>query len=261
MRPGLAVVTGASSGIGEAIARELVRRQRAVLLVARSKEKLEERAASWRTEGGPEIGILSLDLTDPGAPQELFDRTEGAGRQVDLLVNNAGFGWNGPQTELPIARVREMLALNVAATTELTHLFLGAMAARRGGAILNVGSTAGFLSIPYFAEYAATKAYILSFTLALHEEAKRSGVTVTCLCPGYTRTAFNVTARMKGAGATPFPEMSAERVAAIGLRALDGKKPFVVTHPLDSTWIFLGRFLPRSFGTKLAALVFQRTRL
>jgi short-subunit dehydrogenase len=135
------------------------------------------------------------------------------------------------------------------------------MRARRGGAILNVASTAAFLPVPYFAAYAASKAFVLSFTHALHEEAKKDGVTVTCLCPGYTKTNFYAVAGMRGAEATPFPEMTADAVATIGLEALRKKKPYVVTHPLDRAWIASGRLVPRSVQVKLSAAVFSRTRL
>jgi short-subunit dehydrogenase len=154
-----------------------------------------------------------------------------------------------------------MLQLNVVATAELTHRFLVAMRARHRGAILNVASTAAFLPMPYFAAYAASKAFVLSFTHALHEEAKKDGVTVTCLCPGYTKTNFYSVAGMRGAEATPFPEMTPDAVAKIGLEALRKKKAYVVTHFLDRAWIASGRFVPRSVPVKLSAAVFSRTRL
>ncbi|HEX2757350.1 MAG TPA: SDR family NAD(P)-dependent oxidoreductase, partial [Thermoanaerobaculia bacterium] len=167
----------------------------------------------------------------------------------------------GPEADLPLSRVIEMLQLNVVATAELTHRFLVVMRARRGGAILNVASTAAFLPMPYFAAYAASKAFVLSFTHALHEEAKKDGVTVTCLCPGYTKTNFYSVAGMRGAEATPFPEMTPDAVAKIGLEALRKKKAYVVTHFLDRAWIASGRFVPRSVPVKLSAAVFSRTRL
>ena len=126
---------------------------------------------------------------------------------------------------------------------------------------MNVASTAGFLPMPYFAAYAASKAYVLSLTHALHEEAKVDGITVTCLCPGYTKTEFHRIAGMRGAEATPFPEMRADDVAEIGLRALEDGKPLVVTHPLDRLWIESGRLVPRSVPPKIAAAIFRRTRL
>jgi short-subunit dehydrogenase len=258
--PGAAVVTGASSGIGAAIARILAAKKKRLVLVARSAATLDAEAADWRRVFGGEIDVLPLDLVRPGAPAELFSRTEGRGLVVDLLVNAAGFGWNGPQREMDVERLRDLLRLNVLATAELTHLFLGAMAARGKGKILNVASTAGFYPTPYFSAYGASKAFLLAFTHALHEEAKRDGVTVTALCPGYTRTNFHAVAGMKEAGTTPFPEMTAEAVAEEGLRALEAGKAVAVTHPLDRAWIAAGRLVPRSVPAKLGAFFFSRTR-
>ena len=210
---GLAVVTGASSGIGAAFARALALEGRHVLLVARSKEALEALAADLNEGRSGTADVLVADLGTPEGRDALWNATEAAGREVSLLVNNAGFGLNGPEVDLPLERVHALLELNVVATAELTHRFLVAMRVRRAGAILNVASTAAFYPMPYFSVYGASKAFVLNFTHALHEEAKKDGVTVTCLVPGYTKTNFHAVARMKGAEATPFPEMTAEAVA------------------------------------------------
>jgi len=256
-----ALVTGASSGIGEAVARRLAARRVPLLLVARSAERLENLAAELRNGAGVSAEAIPLDLTGPEAAATLFARSEGEGRRVDLLVNAAGFGWNGPQTEFPDERFLELLRLNVEATAGLTHRFLRAMAGRGSGAILNVASTSAFLPMPYVAAYAASKAFILSFTQALHEEAKRDGVTVTALCPGYVRTRFCATAGMKEAAATPFFEMTPEAVADAALRALDGKKSFAVTDWHDRLWIAAGRLVPRTWPPRIAAAIFSKTRL
>jgi hypothetical protein len=256
-----ALVTGASSGIGEAIARKLAARGTPLLLAARSAGRLESIAAELRAGAGVAAEAIPLDLALPGAPAALFARTEGEGRRVDLLVNAAGFGWNGPQVEFPDERFLELLRLNVEATAELTHRFLRAMTGRRSGAILNVASTSAFLPMPWFAAYAASKAFTLSFTQALHEEAKQEGVTVTALCPGYTRTRFCATAGMRGAEATPFFEMSPEAVAEAGLRALDAKKAYAVSDWHDRLWIAAGRLAPRTWPPRIAAAIFSKTRL
>jgi short-subunit dehydrogenase len=256
-----AVVTGASSGIGAAIAEKLAARGMPLLLVARSAEPLALKAAACRERHGVPAGFLASDLSRPGAAAELFEATEGSGRPVDLLVNSAGFGWVGPQVEFDTARFLELLELNVVATAELTHRFLRAMRARGRGAILNVASTAAFFPQPYFAAYGASKAFILAFTHALHEEAKADGVTLTALCPGYTRTNFYRVAGMRGADGTPFPEMTAERVAEIGLSALEKGKAVAVTHGLDKIWIAMTRVLPRSLPPRLAARFFPTVRL
>jgi len=255
-----ALVTGASSGIGEAIARKLAARGMPLLLAARSAERLETLAGEFRAVSGAAAMAIPLDLALAGSAETLFAATEGEGRRVDLLVNAAGFGWNGPQVEFPDGRFLELLRLNVEATAGLTHLFLRAMAGRGTGAILNVASTSAFLPMPYFAAYAASKAFVLSLTQALHEEAKRDGVTVTALCPGYTRTRFQEVAGMRDAKGTPFPEMTADAVAEAGLRALAAGKAVAVTHPLDRLWIAATRFLPRGVPPRLAAAFFARTR-
>ena len=256
-----ALVTGASSGIGEAFARELARRRVPLLLVARSREKLERLSAELARLQGVRAEAMPADLARPGAAAALFGETEEAGRPVDLLINAAGFGYNGPQADLEPERLLELLQVDVMATAEMTHRFLGAMRERRRGAILNVGSTSGFIPLPFFAAYGASKAFVLHFTHALHEEARRDGVTVTCLCPGYTKTNFYAVAGMRGAEGTPFPEMSPQAVAEIGLRAVGRKRAVVVTHPLDRLWIFSARFAPRSLPPRLAGAFFSRTRL
>lgn len=257
----LAVVSGASSGIGAALARRLAEAGRDLFLVARRGDLLARLAGELAGANGIDAAFLAADLGTPEGRDALFAATEGAGRPVSILVNNAGYGMNGPEADLPLPRVLAMLQLNVVATADLTHRFLVAMRARGSGGILNVASTAAFYPVPYFAAYGASKAFVLSFTHALHEEAKKDGVTVTCLCPGYTKTEFSAVAGMRGAEATPFPEMTADAVAKIGLEALAKKKPYVVTHFLDRSWIASGRLVPRSVPVKIGAAVFSRTRL
>lgn len=256
-----AVVTGASSGIGAAIAERLAARRAPLVVVARSEENLAGKAAEWRARYGVAVEPLALDLSQPGAAERLFEATERSGRPVDLLVNSAGFGWVGPQAEFDTARFLELLGLNVVATAELTHRYLQVMRGRRRGAILNVASTAAFFPQPYFAAYGASKSFILAFTHALHEEARADGVTLTALCPGYTRTNFHAVAGMRGAEGTLFPEMTAAQVAEIGLAALEKGRAVVVTHGLDRLWIALTRVLPRSLPPRLAARFFKAVRL
>jgi short-subunit dehydrogenase len=257
-----ALVTGASSGIGEAIAGRLAARGVSLILAARSAPRLAELRSEWSACHGVAVEAVPVDLSEADGPARLWEATEGAGRKIHLLVNNAGFGLNGAEADLPLARTSEMIRLNVGATAELTHRFLVAMRARGSGWILNVASTAAFLPGPWFGSYSATKAFVLSLSLALHEEAKRDGVVVTCLCPGYTRTGFQAAAGMKPADETPlFPVMSADGVAEAGLRALEKGRPFVVPHPLDRLWISSLRLVPRWLPPRLAAAFFRRSRL
>jgi short-subunit dehydrogenase len=258
---GWSVVTGASSGIGAAIARKLAARKQPLVLVARSEEILVRTASEWRAAHGVPVEPFALDLSQPDAAAQLFEATEGAGRKVGLLVNAAGFGWVGPQAEFDTTRFLELLRLNVVASAELTHRYLGVMRRRGRGAILNVASTAAFFPQPWFAAYGASKAFLLAFTHALHEEARADGVTLTALCPGFTRTNFQTVAGMRGAEGTPFPEMTAEEVAEIGLRALRRGKAVVVTHPFDRIWIAMTRALPRSLPPRLARRFFGSVRV
>jgi len=255
-----ALVTGASAGIGEAIARGLARRKVPQILVARSAEKLSALAAELRSTSGVAVEAIPLDLEEDGAAERLVAATEGAGRPVGLLVNNAGFGWYGPQAEQGLERTLRMLRLNVAALVELTDRFLGPMRARRSGLVLNVASTAAFLPVPYMSAYAATKAFVLSYSHALHEELAGTGIVVTALCPGTTRTDFHRVAGLAQGERVRFPSLSAGTVAEAGLRGLERGRSVVVPNLLDSAWIFTGRLVPRAIPPKLAAALFSRLK-
>ena len=256
-----ALVTGASSGIGEAIAARLAARGVPLILAARSGAKLAALRAEWASRYGVRVETVEVDLSDADGPARLWAATEGAGLKVHLLVNNAGFGLNGAEADLPLEKTSRMIFLNVGATAELSHRFLVAMRERGSGWILNVASTAAFLPGPWFGTYSATKAFVLSLSQALHEEAKRDGVVVTCLCPGYTRTGFQAAAGMKPADETPlFPVMSADAVAEAGLRALEKGRAVVVPHPLDRLWIASLRLVPRWLPRRLTSAFFRRSR-
>jgi short-subunit dehydrogenase len=255
-----ALVTGASAGIGEAIARGLARRKVPQLLVARSGDRLASLAEELRALSGVSVEPIALDLASDGAAGRLFAATEGAGRSVGLLVNNAGFGFYGPQEEQGLDRTLRMLKLNVETLVELTDRVLAPMRARRNGLVLNVASTAAFLPVPYMAVYAATKAFVLSYSQALREELKGWGVVVTALCPGTTRTDFHRVAGLAPGARVRFPSLSPETVAEAGLRGLDRRKAIVVPNVLDSAWIFTGRLVPRTLPPRIGAAVFSRLR-
>ncbi|MET9227873.1 SDR family oxidoreductase [Lentzea sp. NPDC003310] len=210
-----ALVTGASKGIGRAYARELARRGADLVLVARTTEALEDLAAEVRTTHGVRAEVIGLDLAAPSGPEALVDTVARRGLQVDLLLNNAGSGSAGRFFERPFAQSAQSVALNVAALMELTYLFGRQMVARGAGGVINVGSTAGFQPMPFQASYAATKAFVLSFTEAVAEELRGSGVRVMGAHPGATETGFfdGTTAKMD-----PRVTDSAESVA---VRTLD----------------------------------------
>ncbi len=255
-----ALVTGASAGIGEAIARGLARRKVPQLLVARSEERLSALADELRASSGVAVEAIVLDLASEGAAERLAAATEGAGKPVGLLVNNAAFGFYGPDEEQELDRKLRMLKLNVEFLVDLTHRLLPQMRARRGGYVLNVASTAAFLPVPYMAVYAATKAFVLSYSHALHEELSGRGVVVTALCPGTTRTDFHRVAGLASGAKNPFPSLSPETVAEAGLRGLERGKAIVVPNLLDSAWIFTGRFAPRTLPPRIGAAVFSRLK-
>jgi uncharacterized protein len=215
--PPVALVTGASSGIGREIALELARRKHRLILVARDERALSGVARACRLLAGLPARVLPQDLSDPRAAARLRARLR---RAPDLLVHDAGFGVYGPFQKAPRRPTLDMIRVNVAAVVDLTHRFLPELVRRRRGRILIVSSTAGFQPGPLMAVYYATKAFLTSFALALADELRGSGVTVTALCPGPTASDFRRRAGMKDERL----DMSAEEVARLGVdAALAGK--------------------------------------
>jgi len=184
------LITGASSGIGAAFARKFAALGRNVFLVARSEDKLITLCNELGRVSGVRAQYFALDLTEPDAPARLFEETQKRELEIDMLINNAGFGSMGYFDKLDPEREVEMIDLNVRALVDLTHRFLIPMRKRNQGTIINVASTAGFQSVPFMTTYAATKAFVLSFSEALSEENRPFGVRVMALCPGVTETNF-----------------------------------------------------------------------
>jgi short-subunit dehydrogenase len=247
-----ALVTGASSGIGELFARSLAERGANVVLVARSHDKLEALAQELRGRFGVSAEVLPCDLSDPGAGTALAAALAERGLQIDVLVNSAGFGLFAPLHEVDPARVAQEVQLNVAALTELTCAVLPGMRARDRGAIINVASTAAFQPLPYMAVYGATKAYVLSFTEALWAETRGTGVRVTALCPGATDTAFFDTA---SDNASLGRRMAPEQVVAAAFRALERRRCSVI--PGLANRLLAGS--PRLFPRQTMARMSRRT--
>jgi short-subunit dehydrogenase len=234
------LITGASAGLGTEFARQCRARGDTLILVARRKDRLEALAA--------ELGqshALAADLGKPGAAAALFDEVAALGLEVETLINNAGFGLVGRFAELDGGRQLEMIDLNVRALTELCRLALPAMLARGSGGILNVASTAAFQAGPYSAVYYASKAYVLSLSEGLHEEAKGRGVHVSALCPGPTATEFfEVAGSPDGRLAKMATDPKA--VVAAGLRGLAKNKAIVIPGRGNRAGAFMSRLLPRS---------------
>lgn len=248
---GYTLITGASSGIGEEYARQLAARGWSLILVARSQDRLAQ-LRDELTAAHPAIDVrcVALDLTAAAAPLELFEKTRAAGLDVTLLINNAGFGAFGEFSETDRDRLRRMLDLNIVAVVELAHLYLQPMyrqsePQRRAGGIINIASVAGFVPLPYSAVYAATKAFVLSFSQALGEEARQRGVHVMVVNPGTTETNF-----FKVAGESPYNNPSrmqtAAQVAAESLRAFDRGKNMITTGASNRATVRLMGLAPRS---------------
>ncbi len=222
-----ALITGASSGIGEAFAHILAARGMNVVLVARSADKLRALAQALSEQHGIRANLVPADLSREGAAQEVYRRTQELGVLVDLLVNNAGFGTYGCFDTLAPEREHEEIMLNVTALVDLTHAFVPAMVERKEGGVINVASIAAFQPLPYQAVYGATKEFVLSFSLALWAEYRKQGVRVVALCPGPTETNFFTVL-----GADEVPRLSSmhkpEAVAMTGLRALEQGRPYAV---------------------------------
>ena len=244
---GVALITGASAGLGVEFARQLSSKGHRLVLAARRRDRLDVLVA--------ELGnarAIEIDLSQPGATPVLMSDLREAGDQVDILVNNAGFGLRGPFAELDAARQREMIDLNCGVLTELCRAVAPAMLERRSGAILNVASTAAFQPGPWMAVYFATKAYVLSFTEALHEELKPHGVKVSALCPGPTRTEFGSVAGIQSLGQFDRLSMEAGPVVRAGLDGLENNRAVVIPGATNRIGAWSTRFAPRSFVRKVA---------
>jgi hypothetical protein len=246
----VALITGASAGLGVEFARQLSKRGHRLVLAARRKDRLDELARQLGNARAVEI-----DLSKKDAAAKLMADIEAAGEEVDLLVNNAGFGLIGRFAELDASRERQMIDLNVGALTNLCRAVAPQMIARKSGAILNVASTAAFQPGPKMAVYFATKAFVLSLTEALHEELKPHGVRVTCLCPGPTRTEFGEVAGFGGSGLFDRVAMEAPQVVAAGLKGLDKNHAVVVTGLLNKVVAASTRFAPRPVVRKIAGSI------
>jgi short-subunit dehydrogenase len=246
----VALITGASAGLGVEFARQLSKRGHALVLAARRKERLEELA----NELG-DARAVAIDLSKPGAATKLVADLQAVGQEVEILVNNAGFGLIGRFAELDAKRERQMIDLNVGTLTDLCRVVAPQMVARKSGGILNVASTAAFQPGPKMAVYFATKAFVLSLSEALHEELKPHGVRVTCLCPGPTRTEFGDVAGFGGNGLFDRVAMESPEVVEAGLEGLDKNKAVVVPGLVNKVTASSGRFAPRSVVRKIAGAI------
>ena len=252
-----ALVTGASSGFGLDFAQALARDGHNLVLVARRTAPMQALAQRLQSEHGVRCVVLGRDLAQVGAAQQLKTELDAQGIEVEVLINNAGYGVFGEFMGQPLQRTMDMLQLNVMALTELTHVFGQAMAQRRSGRILLVASIGGYQATPTYAAYSASKAYVLLLGEALHEELRHEGVTVTVLSPGISATSFLA---VSGQRATPYQRalmMSSPRVVGIGLRALKRGRASIIPGLLNSATAWFNRFVPRMVQRKMAHAVMR----
>jgi uncharacterized protein len=250
-----ALVTGASAGIGKALAEELARGGTNLVLTARREDRLRALAQKLSTKHRIHADVFVADLAQPAAPKAIFQFTQENGLPIDLLVNNAGFGQYGPLHTTEIDRLLQMVQVNCTAVLHLTRLFVPAMVARRSGYVLIVASTAAFQAVPYISTYAAAKVFDLYLAEGLAEELQPHGIRVCALCPGTTTSEFHEMAghpsHSKGR------EQSAETVARNGLKALAAGKSYVISGLGNYLGAHGERLVPRRFVTRIAAKMFR----
>lgn len=253
----VALVTGASSGIGEAFARALARRGDDLVLVARRAAVLGDLAARLRADHGAEVEVLAADLATEGGVSAVAERLGDPHRPVDLLVNNAGVGTMGRVWELPVDGEAAEVALNVVAVLRLTHAALGPMVARGRGGVINVSSISAYQPIPLHATYGATKAFVSSFTNAVHEELRGTGVKAMTLAPGYTRTGFQA----EGFDPQGLPDLvwqQPDEVVATALKAYARGRAVCVTGALNVATVAASSVLPAGITRKAAGAITRR---
>jgi uncharacterized protein len=253
-----ALITGGSTGIGFELAKCFAAHGHDVILVARHGDALEAAAGKIEGKYGVKAAALAFDLADRDSPQKLFDAIVADGVQIDFLVNNAGFGLHGEFADTDLERELDMIQVNVAATVQLTKLFLPAMIKRKEGRIMNVASTAAFYPGPFAAIYYATKAFVLSFSEAIAEELSNTGVTVTALCPGPTATNF---AERAGSGDTrlftPAAVATADDVARFGYSAMMRGRRVAIPGMGNKILLQADRFAPRRLVTMITRKIHE----
>jgi hypothetical protein len=246
-----ALVTGASAGIGWSLAEQLAAGGANLVLTARRTDRLAQLASELSTKRGIKVETFAADLAQPGAPREIHAFTTGKGIEIELLINNAGFGVFGYIHENDEARLLEMIQVNCAAVVHLTRLYTPAMVERRHGDVMIVASTAAFQAVPFISAYAATKAFDLIFAEGIAEELHPFGVRVCALCPGSTNTEFQQVAHQPDR-AFRVAE-TAEKVARVGLEGLAAGRRLVISGARNRMMVEAERLAPRTFIAKMAA--------
>lgn len=249
------LITGASVGIGRALAREFARDGYRLILTARRIDLLEQLAAELRSDCGVAVETIALDLTRVSAARELYEEVNKRGLAVDVLVNNAGFGVFGRFAAVAPQRQRDLLQLNICALTELCSLFLPPMLERGCGGILNVASIAAFQAGPNLASYYASKAYVLSLTEALRSESGGRGLNICCLAPGPTFTEFTTVAGMRTDAFYRLLAMSPEQVACAGYRGFRRNRALIIPGIINKLGVFMTRLVPRALSRTVSGMI------
>lgn len=252
-----ALITGASSGLGEVFAYQLAQKGYDLVLTARREGRLATVAAKAREVGVGHVEIIASDLGQPDAPTTIVRELETRGLRVDYLVNNAGFGTSGRFDRLPLERELEEIALNVTSLVALTRLLLPPMIEQREGTIINVASTAAFQAVPYMSTYAATKAFVLSFTEGLAGELAGTGVKVLALCPGPVKTEFQAVAKNEKGTVPSFAYLDAQTVVAQGIAAATSGRTVHIAGVINFLTAELTRFMPRALISQLARRIYR----
>jgi uncharacterized protein len=250
-----ALITGASAGIGVALANELATGGTHLVLTARRRDRLEELARNLGQRHGIRTAVVDADLAKPEGPTKIYEFTRQQGLEIDLLINNAGFGQYGELTQVSTQRLLDMVQVNCMAVVHLTRLYLADMVARRRGDVLILASTASFQAVPFISTYAASKAFDLLFAEGLAEEMKPHGIRVCALCPGSTESEFHAIAGQEKF--TSKNQETAQEVARTGLQALASGKSYVISG-LGNYWGAQSqRIVPRRLVTRIAANLFR----
>jgi short-subunit dehydrogenase len=253
-----ALITGASAGLGLEYAKLFAADGHDLVLVARRRDKLDQLAAELIQRHSIAVQVIAADLSQPGAAQQIWDRTQAEKIEVDFLVNNAGFGSSGRFVELDAKRELEMVDVNVRVLVELSRLFLPAMVSRQRGRLLNIGSTAGFVPGPFMATYYASKAFVISFTEALAYELQGSGVTATVSCPGATATEFATQAGNADTGLFQSGVADSASVARHGYQAMLAGQVVAIPGLKNKLTAQSARFSPKALVTRITAKLNRR---
>jgi len=251
-----ALITGASSGIGEAFARELAKRGTHLVLVARRKDKLHKLATELMGQYQIEVDVLPIDLASIQGAYQLYIEVQKLSRSIDILINNAGFGVSGKLQETSLEKNQDLILLNVLSVSNLTQLFLPEIIKKKNGMIINVASTASLQPTPYMSTYGASKAFVLSFTEALWAEYHQEGIHILALCPGPVDTEFFKV--MGGDEALLLKRDNPQSVVKAALEGISQDKSYIIPGPKRNYWLtHLSRFVPRKMVAKISERILR----